>query len=162
MTPTASHIDDITRKVMVVTTASIPWMTGTAVNPLLRAAHLTEDRAAGMVTLVVPWVDEEDQRRLFPPGVTFQTQQDQREHILKWLAEEAHMPQAAAKLRVLFYVGRYHPHYGSIFAMGRVVECLPDEDADICILEEARAWKHVTDGHAVEPTSWGVGSTGKR
>jgi len=126
----------MTRHVTVVTTASVPWMTGTAVNPLLRAAYLTQDRAPGMVTLLLPWVEEEDQRKVFPQGITFADEEEQRQHVLRWLADEAHMPTAAGKLRIRFYQGRYHREFGSIFSMGSVVSLLPDDETDICILEE--------------------------
>jgi digalactosyldiacylglycerol synthase len=37
-------------------------MTGTAVNPLLRAAYLTRGRPAGRINLVIPWLELEDQK----------------------------------------------------------------------------------------------------
>lgn len=57
----------------------------------------------------------------------------------------------------IFYPGRYHKDYGSIFPMGDLTLMVPPEEADICILEEPehlnwyrapgkswrRAFKHV-------------------
>jgi len=92
------RVDDASQRVTVVTTASLPWMTGTSVNPLLRAAHLTVDRDEGAVTLMVPWVELEDQRRLFPNNITFASQEEQRRYVLKWVSEKANMPAAARKV----------------------------------------------------------------
>lgn len=36
----------------------------------------------------------------------------------------------------VFYPGRYHKDYGSIFPMGDLTLMIPPEEADICILEE--------------------------
>lgn len=60
-----SDIRQTNRTVWVITTACLPWMTGTSINPLLRAAHLTADRLSGKVHLMVPWLQKEDQQVRF-------------------------------------------------------------------------------------------------
>ena len=154
------------RKIWIVTTASLPWMTGTSVNPLLRAAYLyrrtrrmqfelmrnethfpvefTDDDAAvcsqindPLVTLVVPWLElAEDRAALFGEKYAFESQREQENYIRTWLREEAKLPDAAVGLKIMFYPARYHSSLGSIFAMGDIGALIPDEESDICILEE--------------------------
>ncbi|CAK0858304.1 unnamed protein product [Prorocentrum cordatum] len=60
----------------ILTTASLPWRTGTAVNPTLRAAYLA--RSGREVTLVLPWLpDRAQQAMLYPEGLLFDAPHDQ-------------------------------------------------------------------------------------
>lgn len=105
-TPSASFGDDdqisyesdlsrLDRKIFVVTTASLPWMTGTAVNPLLRVAYLKRGRPAGAVTLVIPWLEKEaDQVSVFGEK-KFATMEEQETYVRSWLRDSASMPEEA-------------------------------------------------------------------
>jgi hypothetical protein len=123
------------RRIWIVTTAALPWMTGTSVNPLLRAAYLARGRPPNSITLMVPFVQIEDQEKLFPPGKRFETAAEQSAFLRQWL-EDAGMADEAAALNIVWYPGRYLEVMGSIFPMGDITRLIKDEEADICIMEE--------------------------
>lgn len=135
------------RHIHIVTTAALPWMTGTAVNPLLRAAYLhdrTQEINSGnqnspesWVTLVIPWLElPEDQKQVYN-GRIFESREEQEAYVRDWLKSQANMIHAAENLKIVFYNARYHGGLGSIFAMGDIMDELPrDEIFDVCILEE--------------------------
>lgn len=74
---------------------------GTSVNPLLRCAHLAAETAC-KVLLVVPWLDPDDQKLVFPPGQVFASKEAHAEFILREARERTAL---ACDFRVLFYDG---------------------------------------------------------
>lgn len=128
-----SSLKEPGRNVAIVTTASLPWMTGTAVNPLLRAAYLANEgaeaegklgevgedgKAAGgacggagrrRVTLLLPWLNKSDQERVFPGAVTFDSPSDQEAFVREWAQKRTGLP---CNFVVKFYPGRYAPEKG--------------------------------------------------
>jgi digalactosyldiacylglycerol synthase len=107
--PTAASDLSFARPVWIVTTAALPWMTGTAVNPLLRAAYLavryqqqqTADdeevcstnpvrrfKRSANVHLVVPWLESaEDRMDLYGNEWSNATADDQSAYILDWVSQ---------------------------------------------------------------------------
>ncbi|KAK1293817.1 hypothetical protein QJS10_CPA16g01183 [Acorus calamus] len=126
--------------IAIFTTACLPWMTGTAVNPLFRAAYLARD-GRRRVTLVVPWLSPGDQEHVYPNGVTFGVSAEQEAFVRKWL-EERTGPGLGFGIR--FYPGKFSKEKGSILATGDISESIPDEEADIAVLEEPEhlTWYH--------------------
>ncbi|CAH9093268.1 unnamed protein product [Cuscuta epithymum] len=126
--------------IAIFTTASIPWLTGTAVNPLFRAAYLAENGERN-VTLVVPWVPVKDQQHLFPNNITFNTPSEQEQYVLRWVEERTGLK---SNLCVRFYPGKFSLEKRSILALGDITIVIPDDEADIAVLEEPEhlTWYH--------------------
>jgi digalactosyldiacylglycerol synthase len=136
--PDKPFADLRTAPLYILTTAALPWMTGTAVNPLLRAAHLVHYRIQqnidANVHLVIPWLDSPvDRVALYGEDWRHKTQDDQARYIQHWLTTCANLP--ADTLGLQFYPARYHAGLSSIFAMGDVLEGFVDASS-ILILEE--------------------------
>jgi hypothetical protein len=137
------------RTIHIVTTAALPWFTGTAVNPLLRAAYLhrytrqinnnnnncsnsndnaTTASTTNYVTLVIPWLElDDDQTNLY--GRVFDSEAAQEAYIRQWLHDDAGMADVASELQILFYPARYHAGLGSIFAMGDIIEAISSDSS---------------------------------
>jgi hypothetical protein len=139
--PVLPHTDisDKAKRIWIVTTAALPWMTGTAVNPLLRAAYMTKNRKefGGSVTLMIPWLERrQDQERVYGPDKIFENPQAQEEYVRTWLRESAKMPQASEDLKIEWYTAWQNKAENSVYSMGDLVAEIPQDDVDICILEE--------------------------
>ena len=119
----------------------------------------------GHVTLVVPWLTDPADRLMLYGSATvgnldsgetvqlpmFANQEEQEAYIRSWLEGEAGMPEEAKELKILFYPARYHKSYVSIFASGDIIDLIPDESADVCILEEP---EHLNWYRAPGSSSW--------
>ncbi|XP_031487819.1 digalactosyldiacylglycerol synthase 2, chloroplastic isoform X1 [Nymphaea colorata] len=131
---------DNKQHIAIFTTASLPWMTGTAVNPLFRAAYLAKNGQA-IVTLVLPWLSLKDQHLVYPSNITFNSPKEQEYHIRQWLEERTGF---ASGFEICFYPGKFSTDKRSILAVGDITELIPDELADVAVLEEPEhlTWYH--------------------
>ncbi|KAJ8615481.1 hypothetical protein MRB53_034853 [Persea americana] len=128
------------RHVAIVTTASLPWMTGTAINPLFRAAYLSKS-AKQKVTLLVPWLCKSDQELVYPNKLTFCSPEEQEAYIRSWLDERVGFK---TEFKIAFYPGKFSKARRSIIPAGDTSQFISPKEADIAILEEPEHlnWYH--------------------
>lgn len=134
-----SDLSNPDRRIWVVTTAALPWRTGTAVNPLLRALYLTRGRPKHRVTLVIPWLDDVKSRiKLYGAENSFALggQKEQEAWIRRYCRERAHCPEEEQNLNILFYSAIYQKSFGSIFPAVDICSLIPENEADVAILDE--------------------------
>lgn len=124
---------DVTRKVVVVTTAAPPWRTGTAVNPTLRAAYLS--RLGFDVCLLLPWLTNLEAGRALYSGMVFQTLDEHEKYVREWIRE--YVP-FEYKGHIAFYDAVYESGIESIIQApaSNLIDAIPASHRDIAILEE--------------------------
>lgn len=144
--PRCTAVSDLRRPgrhFTIITTAALPWLTGTAVNPLLRALALA--RMGKPVVLVLPWLEEDDQPNVFGKGVSFSSTAEQEKVIEKWCKERAKVDISSLPLQFRWYKALYNKFVCSIFPQGDCSQKLgADDPRDVLILEEPEhlCWYH--------------------
>lgn len=93
---------DRKQHIAIFTTASLPWMTGTAVNPLFRAAYIAKD-GERKVTLVIPWLSLKDQPLVYPNNITFSSPSEQETYVRQWLEDRTSFKSG---FDIRFYAGK--------------------------------------------------------
>ena len=129
------------RYINIVTTAALPWMTGTSINPLLRAAYLS--KSGYNVTLMVPWLSLEQQPIVFPEGLTFDRPALQEQYLRWWCENRASV--SCPNLRIRWYPARYAKLLGCIIQdIDDISTIVPANERDAVILEEPEHlnWYH--------------------
>lgn len=112
------------------------FRTGTAVNPLARALYLTRGRPKDYVTLMIPWLEKKEEQAKVYGDTFFESMDDQAAWVRKYSEERVGCKEEAANLQIRFYPALYHDMFGSIFATVDICSIIPQEEADIAILEE--------------------------
>lgn len=128
------------QSLVTISSAAPPWLTGTSINPALRAAYL--HNMGHTVTLLIPFIPPEQQPSIFNPGTIFESPEEQIPAVLE--AIEKRVSFSIQGLNIAFYPGRYDSVLGSILPIDNLQDYVPEGAADLIILEEPEhlTWYH--------------------
>ncbi|NJM05372.1 hypothetical protein HC891_02815 [Candidatus Gracilibacteria bacterium] len=114
--------------IRIISSNSLPMLNGVAINATLRAAYLA--RAGHDVTLVVPWLEPQEQHYV-AANLVCSSPDAQRRCILDWL-DANQLP--APALQIAFFRAYYDRHYQLNFPRELIEQITPQ--CDLLVLEE--------------------------
>jgi len=86
---------------------------------------------------MIPWVgDAASRAKLYGKDTAFASQEEQEIYIRTFCRDRAHCVDEEPKLRIQFYEAMLVEGFGSIFPSVDICSLVPDDEADVCILEE--------------------------
>ena len=93
---------------------------------------------------MVPWLDKKEEQAKVYGSTSFETMEEQEQWIRKYSKERVGCEKEADHLQIRFYSALYHDMFGSIFATVDICSIVPQDEADIAILEEPGEffWQH--------------------
>lgn len=123
------------KTINILTTAALPWRTGTAILPLLRSHYLAQKGLD--VRLYIPWIPPKEQRLLFGEDTTFASFDEQEACIRDYLPGPR-----VRSWQIEFYPATYKAPLGSIFPTCPLAKRL--RECDWLLLEEPEHlnWLH--------------------
>lgn len=91
------------------------------------------------VTLLVPWLNQEDQALVFHRIHSFEQPEEQTECIKDWVRKRTGFE---AQFKIQYYPGRYDTSLLGIFPIGDLTVYIPAEEVRLCVMGQAHLPSH--------------------
>ena len=135
------------RTFSIFTTSTVPWRTGTSINPLLRGVELTR---FGRVVFILPYLIRSEDRRKVYGNVDISSRNDQEIIVRQWIRDNCDSVQSSSDIVILWYDAIYLEVTGSIVQMSYtdLPTLVPFNMRDVAILEEPERLGLYHRGHS--------------